>query len=189
MTLILVAPPASEPVSRANAKAFLKVEHDDEDTLIDTLIAAARLHVEAATRRVLVAQGWRLVLDGWPPRRLIELPLSPVVSIDSVTVYDAGGNPAILDASAWVADPLSTPARLLVREAVAPSAAFNGIEIDFTAGYGEAAEDVPAPLAQAVLQLVAHWYEVRGDAVFGGAPRAAPATVGALVAPYRAVSL
>lgn len=192
MTLILVTPPAAEPVTRADAKAFLKVEHDDEDTLIDTLIAAARLHVEAAVRRVLVAQGWRLVLDGWPAQgvrgRFVEIPLSPVSAIDAVTVYDANGVPSVLDPSAYVADISSYPARLLVRDAVSPGAAFNGVEIDFTAGYGAAA-DVPAPLAQAIRQLVAHWFETREPVAFGATASGVPDTVAALVAPYRAVSL
>ncbi len=188
MTLILVTPPAAEPVSLSDAKAFLKVEHDDEDALIGTLIAAARLHVEAAIRRVLVTQAWRLVLDGWPPGRRVEIPLSPVAAIDAVTVYDAEGGPSVLDASAFVADISSWPARLLVRDTLSPGAAFNGVEIDFTAGYGDAA-DVPAPLAQAILQLVAHWYETREPVAFGGPAGEVPGTVAALIAPYRAVNL
>lgn len=189
MTLILVTPPATEPVARDDAKSFLRLEHDEEDALIDTLIAAARLHAEAATRRALIAQGWRLVLDGWPARRLIELPLAPVVSVDSVTVYDAAGEPTVLDASSYVVDTLSTPARILVRQGAAPGAAFNGIEVDFTAGYGPEPDAVPTPLRQAMMMLVVHWYELREPVAFGGAPHSVPNGLEALIAPYRVMGL
>lgn len=189
MTLILVTPPAVEPVAREDVKAFLKLEHNDEDTLIDTLIAAARLHVEAATRRVLVGQEWRLVLDGWPSGRMVEIPLAPVKSVEAITVYDADGEPAVLDETDYVADLAAAPARILVRRAVPAGAAFNGIEVDFTAGYGPGAEDVPAPLRQAAMQLVTHWYEMREPVSFGGAPHAVPKSVDALIAPYRMLAL
>lgn len=188
MTLILVAPPAAEPVSLSQTKSFLKVDHDGEDALIGTLIAAARLHVEAAIRRVLVTQSWRLVLDGWPANRIVEIPLSPVSSVDAMTVYDAGGTPSVLDPSAYVADVSSWPARLLVRDGLPPGAAFNGVGIDFTAGYGDPAQ-VPAPLGQAIRLLVAHWYETREPVAFGGPVAQVPATVAALIAPYKAVAL
>ncbi|MEJ8573127.1 head-tail connector protein [Microbaculum marinum] len=195
MTLTLVTPPAAEPLSRADAKAFLRLEHDDEDTLVDTLIAAARLHVEAAIRRVLVSQTWRLTLDGWPPPspggRIVEMPLSPVISVDTVTVYDAEAVPAVLADTAYVADLSSWPARILMREGtapVAPGAPIAGIEVVFTAGYGEAS-DVPAPIVQAIRLLVAHWYEIREPVAFGGPANPVPDTLAALLAPYRAVSL
>ena len=55
---------------------------------------------------------------------------------------------------------LATRPANAARIARATGAAFNGVEIDFTAGYCDAV-DVPAPLAQAILQLAAHRYETR----------------------------
>lgn len=159
MTSIITTPPAVEPVTVADARLHLRVTHPDEDALIARLIAAARTHVEQATRRALITQGRRLYLDGWPPGRVVRLPASPVQRIDAVTVYDADGMPVALDPAAYRLEGTASPARLKVH-AGAPAAA-NGIEIDFTAGYGDEAASVPAPLAQAVLLLVGHWYEFR----------------------------
>ena len=54
MPSILLSGPAAEPITLAAAKQFLRVEHGDDDDVIAALIAAARIHVEAATRRALV---------------------------------------------------------------------------------------------------------------------------------------
>jgi hypothetical protein len=48
-----LSPPPTEPLSLVEAKNFLRVEHDADDELIASLIAAARNAVELATRRVL----------------------------------------------------------------------------------------------------------------------------------------
>jgi uncharacterized phiE125 gp8 family phage protein len=66
-----------------------------------------------------------------------------------------------------------------------PGQAANGIEIDFTAGYGDAAADVPAPMRQALLLLVAHWYEHRCPIEVGAPDMVIPAVVSDLLAPYR----
>jgi len=51
------------------------------------------------------------------------------------------------------------------------------------AGYG-AASDTPAPLRQAILELVAHGYENRGD-LDAGAQARLPAGVATLIASFR----
>ena len=43
-------------------KTYLRVDDDAEDELIAGLVKAARLMVEAASRRVLIEQKWRLML-------------------------------------------------------------------------------------------------------------------------------
>ncbi len=191
MTAALIAAPALEPVSLADAKAHLRLDTDDDDTLITAAIAAARVHVEALTRRCLIEQGWRVYLDRWPRRRSVALSPAPLISVDAVTVYDANGDPATVDADAYAVDAVAVPGRLVLSGA-APAVvgkAVNGIEIDVTAGYGPSSVDVPAPLRQAVMMLVAHWYEHRGAVGHDLAGAVAPLGFDALVAPYRILSL
>ncbi|MEQ9689432.1 MAG: head-tail connector protein, partial [Bauldia litoralis] len=183
--------PALEPVSLADVKAHLRVDGGDEDALLTAAIVSARVHVESATRRVLIEQGWRIYYDAWPRRRIVRLPVAPLMSVDAVTIYDAAGDPQVVDAEDYEADVAASPARLVLA-ATAPTPvgrAVNGIEIDVTAGYGATSVDVPAALRQAVLMLVAHWYEHRGAVGHDLAVLVAPLGFEALIAPYRLLSL
>ncbi|HHI82152.1 MAG TPA: hypothetical protein ENJ99_03285, partial [Rhizobiales bacterium] len=56
MPAILLTPPAIEPVSLVEAKAHLKVEVSDDDSLIDGLITTARQHIERQTGKALIDQ-------------------------------------------------------------------------------------------------------------------------------------
>jgi uncharacterized phiE125 gp8 family phage protein len=190
MPSILLSGPATEPIALAEAKAFLRVAHDDDDDLIATLVAAARAHVENATRRALIAQTWRLVADAWPvDGRMLVTPV-PLQEVTAARVHDGAGSTIAIDPEAFVIAAASAPAILSFAPWAlpAPGRDIAGIEVDFIAGYGAEAMDVPEPLRQAVRLLVAHAYENRGD---GGdsASSALPANVTALLAPYRVLSL
>jgi uncharacterized phiE125 gp8 family phage protein len=190
MTATLITPPAIEPVSLAEAKAHLRVDGDDEDALIAATVSAARLHVEQATRRALIAQGWRIWMDAWPVSRVVELPLAPLISVDAVSVFDAAGDAEELDPATYEVDTVSVPGRIRLKGSPpAPEREMNGIAIDVTAGYGEEAGAVPAPLRQAIFQLAAHWYENRSAVTYDRAQGIAPLGVDALIAPYRVVAL
>jgi uncharacterized phiE125 gp8 family phage protein len=190
MTPALITPPAAEPVSLDEAKAFLKLETDADDSLLATLIAAARVAIETRTRRVLVSQAWRLYLDDLPRAKSVQLPIMPLISVDAVTVYDGTGEPIVLPATDYLADIITEPPRLRfnVSAPIDAGIEMNGVEIDFTAGYGDPA-DVPEPLRMAVLQLVALWYERREPVAFGGAVAVMPQSVHALAEPYRVLTL
>lgn len=162
MTLIRTAEPAVEPVTLAGMKAHLRVTHDSEDALITDLIKAAREEVERSTSLALINQSWRLAMDRWPRDRLVLLRRNPVINVSSVIVFDETGETLTLPADAYHLDALHTPARLLFDNIEQPRRRLNGIEIDFSAGYGESGVDVPESFKRAITILVAHWFEFRG---------------------------
>jgi uncharacterized phiE125 gp8 family phage protein len=187
----LFTPPSAEPVALAEMKAFLRVEHDADDALIASLIAGARTHIEARTRRALMTQGWRLTRDVWPAGGVLPLLPAPVAALLAVRVYRVDGGADLIDTGLFALDRAAAPAVLtFVRTAMpAPGRPRGGIELDITAGYGDDPEDVPAPLRQAIRLLAAHWYENRALVTASGEVASVPASVAALLAPYRVVSL
>jgi len=191
MPSILLAGPAAEPITLAEAKHFLRVEHDDDDDVIAALIAGARIHVETQTRRALIAQSWRLTRDVWPTTGCLALLPVPVKTLDAVRVYKSDETTLSLDLSGFTLDKSDAPARLAVVHGVppAPERPAAGIEIDITCGYGDASADVPEPLRQAIRLLVAHWYENRGLIASGGEVAVLPQSAAALIAPYRVLAL
>jgi uncharacterized phiE125 gp8 family phage protein len=188
MPAILLTPPSVEPWTIAEAKAFLRVEHGDDDTIIAALIAAARGHVEALTRRALLTQSWRFVLDAWPANGRIDLRMGPLRGVIAARVYDTANNASTIDVETFVvdtaADLIASPCWALP----APGRATAGIELDLQLGYGANAADVPEALRHAVRMLAAHWYENRGLAA-AGTVAVLPAGVDALIAPYRVRAL
>lgn len=191
MSALLLTGPAVEPLSLAEAKAFLRVEHEDDDELIGTLILGARVHVEGQTRRALNTQSWRLVHDDWPADRPMAVWPAPVQEVTAARVYRADGSVQVLDPDIFVVDTAGAPARVGVAPGAVPppGRALAGIEIDFDAGYGDEPTDVPEPLRQAMRLLIAHWYENRGVAVVGQSASALPQTVAPLLAPYKVLAL
>lgn len=162
MTATRVIEPATEPVSLAEMKAHLRLTGTAEDELVGQLIAAARAQVEQETRRALISQGWRLYLDQWSAGRVVQLPVAPVQGISQILVFDEDGVPHALAETDWRLDKSTSPARIRVKPGAGlPSSAVMAIEIDFTAGYGAAAGDVPETLRQSIRLLAAHWFEHR----------------------------
>ncbi len=183
MSLQLLTPPASEPVGLADAKTHLKLDTSDDDALVTTLITAARARAEWHTGRAFVTQHWRLRLDAWPADGVAEIPLPPLVSVEEVAVTDASNIRTVLDPAVYRIDIASEPGRVIFNDRPASLRRRDGLEIAFTAGYGDAGA-VPAPVKEAILEIVADLYGHRGD---GDDP--VGLTGQALLAPYRIFKL
>ncbi len=166
MSIILITPPAVEPVSLAEAKAHLRISHSDDDTYVSTLIIAARRQIELQTSLCLIQQGWSVFLDRWPVNDFIAIPLDPVMAIADINIYGDSDVFAVLDPAHYFVDKANWPARVVLRHGRStpqPGRTANGIEIKVTAGFGPAASAVPQELKQAVLLTVAAWFANRGE--------------------------
>lgn len=160
-------PPPAEPITLAEAKAFLRVDHDDEDALIQTLIASARERLETHLNIAMISRPMQF---STATNGTVILPRWPVTSVQTVRFdYE---------------ETVEAVVNLRCRPATVTYRAVDLAEITFTAGYGLAPQDVPAPLRQAMLLLVSQGFEQRD-----GAPSSLPLMVDALTMPYRGVGL
>lgn len=188
MNLTLLSGPAVEPLDLDDVKAHLRLDGDDEDALLASLITTSRVHVEVALGLALITQSWRRTDDCWPRSGVVGLMTRPVQSVDRIAVRGSDGTQTLVAASDYTVDLVS--GRLApVSGWPQPDVRLGGIEIDFTAGYGAAATDVPESIRQALRLLVAHWYEVRSPVNIGTMATRVPDTVSELLRPYRAVRL
>ena len=175
MASVLVAGPALEPVSLTEAKLHLRVDGNDENTLVTALIAAARQAAESYTRRAFVTQTWRYTCDRLGSA--FTLPWQPVQSVDEVAV-----DGTVIPEASYELDAATGRLRPLVPYV---AMTLGGVAVEYTAGYGDTAADVPAPLRQAMLLMIGHWYEHREAVITGPISTELPLTARALLAPYR----
>jgi uncharacterized phiE125 gp8 family phage protein len=184
MTYALITPPTAEPISLAELKAHLRVDGGDEDALLASLIRVARQYLERMAGLALVSQGWRLYLGRWPESGVVEIARGPVLSVDAVRAFDELGEENEISLVGHVLDGARRPARLWLRERPEARQAINGVEVDFTAGFAEAGEDVPDMLKRAMLVHAAHMYEFRGAVPVEMQPVGMPEGYDRLVAPF-----
>lgn len=199
-SLVRVTDAATEPVTLAEAQAFLNVDSDADSDLIESLITTARQRVEDFTGRALISQTWKLVQSDWPcskaynyarantwAERTIELHRSPLISVQSVKYYPASGAAqATLSAATYTALTGPTPGLIVLASTESWPDLYDrpdAVEVNFTAGYADA-DSIPKPLRHAVLLLLADLYELRSTQVVGNIVNELP-TVKALLESYR----
>lgn len=192
--LSVVTPPDVEPVTLAQAKAQVRVEltFTADDAYLGTLITAARMRVEADTGRAMINTAYRLTLPGFPDGD-IQLPRGPLVALDeddaplttlAYTDSDGDTQALTLDTDFAVAEG-RLPARVASLDVwpTTTAAGPNVVRVEWTAGHGTTSADVPAPLRQAVLMMVGHWYE-RRELVVMGRSAPTPLSLEWLLAPF-----
>ncbi|MDE2342923.1 MAG: head-tail connector protein [Betaproteobacteria bacterium] len=155
-----VIPPAVEPVSLQAAKAHLRVDQDNDDTLISALITSARMMIEEWSGRALISQAltWTMsqaVPSGALPllplpllvlpilltapqvmNKPLQLPRAPVAAVSGVVWTDTNENQfALVAGSDYFVDTALEPARLRMTWLTIPRFLEN-LQVSFIAGYG-----------------------------------------------------
>lgn len=184
LTRRIVTPPAIEPVSLAEAKSHLRVDHGDDDQAIARLITAARQRIESDCARALIEQIWDVFFGAFPCGARLPLPFGQLRTVDAFEWVDtagvtrswtpSGGN--LVEGSVVRAhvDSISerpVPGGIVLADSqtwpptrLRPS---NPIRVRFTCGFGATASAVPATLRQAILLVVGHLYDHRSEVEIG----------------------
>ena len=171
MSVKLITPPSIEPITLEEAKIFLRIDTDEENTLLESLISAARQYAEKYTCRSFLTQEWELTTKVIAEK--LFLPYPPVQSVESVLL-----DGQLVDDYKYALLPGDTLYFVSPLYAVTPS----GIVIRYTAGYGNVPEDVPRDIRQAILITVAGLYENRESGGISAEARE-------LLKPYRVFQL
>lgn len=148
MSTVRISQPSVEPITLAEAKAHLRVTHDDDDLEINAMISDARAACEDRLQRTLITSGWRLTLPAFQP--VIYLAMGDVQSVMTVTYTDPNGTIQTLSPSAYQlgrsnGQPVLVPAPGQSWPAT-QAGVIEAVTVEYLAGYGNSAHNVPPPI-------------------------------------------
>ena len=147
-------------MSLAEAKLHLRVDVDDDDALISSIITAARQAAETVTGRQLMTARWKLVLDTFPCHAIL-LAKCPVQSIVNIQYLDMNGSSQMMPAADYVVDTAYEPARItpVFGKTWPPTLPQIGaVSVTFDAGYGS---------ASSVPEGIKSWIKLRVGSLYG----------------------
>ena len=164
--------PVNEPVTLPEAKAWLRVTDDDENTTIRSLIKMVREAGEKTTGRAFISQTIALYLDEFPAGGLpIRPPSPPFQSLTSIAYLDTDGNSQTWSSSLYETDFTQEPGRVQpIATETYPSTddAAKAVTVTYVAGYGDDPVHVPFSIRRDILRGVAHLYdEGRSNVITG----------------------
>jgi uncharacterized phiE125 gp8 family phage protein len=161
-----VVRPILEPVSLAELKLHLRIDHSDEDELLNAVLLTARERVEDFTGRALLTQTHDICLNDWPDGDYIELPYGNLQSVTSVKYKATDGTETTLTVTTdyLVETNKENRGRIVLpygeswpSDTLYPS---NPITIRFVCGWTKAS-DVPYSIKAAIKLLAADYYNMR----------------------------
>lgn len=182
---------AALPVAQFRSHLRLGTGFDEsglQDELLLGFLRAAVAAIEARTGKTLIVRVFTWTATDWRDRAGEVLPVTPVQSVDTVTVVAADGGESIVDPAAYRLErdaqrPLLRPAGGLL-----PAVSSGGsLRVSLTAGMSPDWGGLPADLGQAVLLLAAHYYEYRNETALSDG--CMPFGVTSLIQRYRSVRL
>jgi uncharacterized phiE125 gp8 family phage protein len=161
MDATLIAPPAVEPLTLAEAKAWARIDTDAFDGILPMVIASARQMAEHETGLKLITQTWRYQLTDWPDITQA-FPLHPVQGAqlsywDGVdwTALGAGVTQTYRTAEGWVVErSYGAVYPSLLSITVGPR-----VRADFVLGFGDEGADVPQAIRLFIAAHCAMWVQ------------------------------
>jgi uncharacterized phiE125 gp8 family phage protein len=185
--IAIKTPPTLEPLTRAEAKNYLRIDSTDDDTLIDGFIKSARQYCEKFQNRIYIETVLTFSLNRIPGMsEEIQLPYLPLVSVDSITIKQKGTDLDVeIDSDMYDVDlesgkiVFNSDFDVEYDSDLMPT--YNCLVIEFTAGYGDAAADVPETVKQAMLLILDHWNSHRAAVTEGNKMTEVPLTADALL--------
>lgn len=173
----LITPPAAPLLTLDEVRQHVKRDDDDDDAVLTGLIAVAMSRLDgdrSILGRCLINQTWAETWCGFPAGAVLPLGLAPVVSVTSISYFDAGNNAAAFAGGNFSAhnSRADGPYVKLGRNASWPSSyeRDDAVTVTYTAGYGATADKVPAEIKHAAKMLIADWYFNRETSTIGEAP-------------------
>ena len=189
-----ITPPAAPLISTADAHAHCRVDHDDENDVLDACVADATSYLDGwsgVMGRCLINQTWRQDFARWGPA--MRLPFPDVSSIASITYKDQDGVQQTVDAAMYeIAQDHLSAAVFFKTTFTIPALEFDvpaPISVTYVAGYGADADAVPGAIRRAALLLVGHYFENREAVTVGVTSSDLQMAVDALIAPHRRVGV
>ena len=167
MPTIKITDATVEPLTLAQAKAHLREEQTEtyNDLLITSLITVARQAAEDRLQRTLIKTTWQRTLDAFPRGGdFVQLHMPRIIAIESVKYVAQDGTLTTLDPAAYELDPTAEPGLLLPAYGTTwPASRIRpgAVQIRYTAGYGETAADIPAPIVQWIKLAITDLYANR----------------------------
>ena len=167
--------PVSEPITLAQAKNYLKVDFDDDNDLITSLIASARVRLEKYAGVAMSARTLQVVayVD-----EFIELPYAPLNNITKVEYWDNG---------TWVEMSVGDYYVLGTTYKKIYMVANNRMEYRFTYTCGYTT--IPQPMITALYKLIADLYDYRESSVEDSKPNSNVTSAYELIKPYKRISI
>lgn len=184
MTLILKTAPATPLFTLDQIKGHLCLTDDftESDATITDYGDGVTSYLDGnagVLGRGLITQTYTMIIDFFSSR--ISIPLPPLQTVDEIRYLDTAGVQQILDPSIYrvvYAGAVNRRALItLANNKSWPSIdnVIAAIEIDFTCGYGDSWNDIPANTRQLALMLLASQYETREAEIVGTIVAANPA--------------
>lgn len=160
--------PTVEPLTRDEVKEYLAIAGSSDDVYLDNLIKAARQQFETYLSRILITQTCQLWLDGcdidlykplylWRPE---------IQSVSSIKLYDTDNAETTWDSSNYTVqdDVIFLNKNVSIGVSLR---AYKSFVVEYIAGYGNAASDVPEALRQAMLDFTQYMHECGCDELPG----------------------